>query len=126
MRLLALVLLLSTSSASWAGAQESASNDAWLLGVWEKTRDEDRDRPDTLKFQADGTFVAYGPGCEEKVYPFHIHKGNVYLDITIPGQGPVALVYRPDQARTSLTFTSPRTLNNATYERVPDPTCGKG
>lgn len=124
MRFLPLLLLVSASSASWAAKQEPTGDHAWLLGVWEKTQDEDRDRPDSLKFQTDDTFVSYGPSCEEKVFPFHIHKGNVYLDVAIPGKGPVALVYRPNQSRTALTFTSPRTLNNATYERVPKPTCG--
>jgi len=105
-----------------AKSQDPSSN--WILGVWEKTQDDDHSRADTLKFLSNGTFVAYGPRCEEKVFPYHIHAGNIYLDIEIPGKGPVALVYRPNQAHTALTFTSPRTMNNAVYERVVHPTCG--
>lgn len=98
----------------------------WLVGVWQKTQDEDRSPPDTIKFLPNGQFINYGPNCEEKVNPYFLHGGNVYLSIEIPGKGPVALVFKPSGDRKALTFTSPRTLNNAVYEQAPNPPCGGG
>ena len=106
-------------------AEKPPTAASWIFGTWEKTQDEDKSPPDTIKFLPNGTFVSYGPNCEEKIFPYHVHGGNIYLDIDILGKGPVALVYRPNDAHTALTFTSPRTMNNAVYEHVSHPTCGR-
>lgn len=121
--LLVLVAFFGAGAVFSCRAANSRATDHWLLGVWEKTYDEDHAPPDTVKFLPNGTFISYGKNCEERIFLYHLHAGNVYLDIEIPGKGPVALVSRPNQAHTKLTFTSPRTLNNATYERVAHPTC---
>ena len=95
----------------------------WLVGTWQKTLDEDNSPPDKVLFRADGTFVSYGKNCEERVNPHFIHDGNVFLMVGIPDKGPVALVFQPSQDRQWLTFTSPRTRNNARYEKRPSAAC---
>ena len=106
-------------------AESLQSSDlGWLVGTWQKTQDEDGTSPDTLRFRNDGTWVAYGPDCEECIYKYFVHGGDVFLFIPIE-KGPVALVYRPNSSHSALTFTSPRTRNNAVYEKVANPICGK-
>ena len=116
----ALLLAAAGSDRSIAAPPNTAD---WLVGTWQKTLDEDNAPPDKMLFRADGTFVSYGKHCEERVNPYFIHDGNVFLVVGIPDKGPVALVFRPSQDRQSLTFTSPRTLNNARYEKRPPAAC---
>jgi len=102
----------------------TATAEAWLLGTWQKTQDEDNSPDDVMKFNSDGTWIAYGPGCQEKLFQYFLHEGNVFLVIPIE-KGPVSLVFRPSLDKKQLTFTSPRTMNNAIYEKVDKPFCGK-
>lgn len=102
----------------------SAQAEPWLVGTWQKTQDEDNSPDDVLKFNDDGTWVAYGPECQEKLYEYFMHKGDVFLFIPIQ-KGPVSLVFHPSPDKKRLTFTSPRTMNNAIYEKVENPLCGK-
>ena len=99
------------------------TSNSWLVGIWQKTIDEDNSPDDVIKFNPDGTWVGYGPKCEEKLYKYFVHEGDVFFLIPIP-KGPVSLVFRPNEQKTKLVFTSPRTMNNASYEKVKKPLCG--
>lgn len=115
-------LLLALAGSGYSTAAPPTTMD-WLVGTWEKTHDEDNSPPDILLFRSDGTFVSYAPRCEERVNSYFMHDGKVFMVIGIPDKGPVALVFQPSQNHQSLTFTSPRTLNNAVYEKRPSATC---
>jgi hypothetical protein len=106
--------------ASCAVSQPKNDSDVtWLVGTWEKTVDEDSSSPaDTITFKGDGTWISFGPGNKQMINTFHLYGGDVYLTLEMQSQGPVALVFRPSKDRTRLVFTSPRTINNATYERA--------
>jgi hypothetical protein len=56
---------------------------------------------------------------------YHIHNGNVYVTIEIPGKGPIAIVLHPTSNNSRLTFTSPRSRNNATYAKLKTNPCAK-
>lgn len=92
----------------------------WLNGTWEKTFDEDGAPSDKITFRGDGSWISYGPDGQEMTLPYHLDSGDIYLTILSdkPGNGPVALVLRPSHDHAKLTFTSPRTGKNATYERA--------
>lgn len=98
----------------------------WIVGTWQKTLDEDHAPPDVMTFRADGTFLSFGPKCEQRTNHYFVHEGDAYLVVMIPGKGPVALVFRPNSDKSHLTFTSPRTLQNAQYEKIASPPCGRG
>jgi hypothetical protein len=89
---------------------------AWAVGFWAQVLDEDgRPGDDTLQFRKDGTFVVYGSKCQQfPVGYFHLHQGNIYATFKTP-KGLVAAVYVPFQQHQRLTYTSPRTGNNAVY-----------
>jgi hypothetical protein len=118
------VALTAVLATAFLGQTSCASEGPdWLVGVWQKTHDEDQSPADTIRFRPDGNFINYGPNCQEKLNPYFVHGGNVYLSIEIPGKGPVALVFKPSVDKKALTFTSPKTLNNAVYEQAPNPPC---
>jgi hypothetical protein len=102
------------------GAKESPT---WLLGIWQKTQDEDNSPNDVMKFNADGAWIGYGPKCEEKLFEYFVRNGDVFLIIPLE-KGPISLLFRSSTDRKRLTFTSPRTRNNAIYEMVKKPVCG--
>jgi hypothetical protein len=97
----------------------------WMIGFWHMTADEDHGPTgEVIEFRADGTYVAYTEICA--TYPaaeFHVFKGDIYVTSEIPGKGPVSVIFHPDKERTRLTFTSARTHNNATYERLASTKC---
>jgi hypothetical protein len=96
---------------------------SWAIGFWHGILDEDSPSGpfDYMEFRSDGTVKQYGycRGGEPtggEVSQFHLSGGDIYLTAEIAGKGPVALVFRPNSAKTRLTYTSPRTRNNAVYE----------
>jgi len=94
------------------------SPDSWMTGTWTATSDEDGTPADIFDFTADGKYVNYGVGCAVRSeMPFHVHGGDIYISIELD-KGPISIVFRPSADRTKLTFTSPRTRNNAVYERL--------
>ncbi|WP_157616974.1 hypothetical protein [Rhodanobacter sp. Soil772] len=114
MKIIALTLILSgLLGASCARAEQVP---AWAEGFWAQVVDEDgRPGDDTLKFRKDGSFVVYGSKCQEfPVGEFHLYKGNIYATFKTP-KGLVSAVYIPSKKHQRLTFTSPRTGNNAVY-----------
>ena len=123
-----LTLLIAAAALCIAGVACSApkaDSNEWLLGTWQKTADEDAGPPDSMTFREDGRFVTYGASCEEHSNSYFVHDGNVFLFIPMK-KGPVALVLQPSNDKESLTFTSPRTLNNAVYEPREKPHCRGG
>jgi hypothetical protein len=114
-----LVLLAVTSFACTAGAPGSTD---WPLGTWIKTTDEDNGPADSITFRDDGTFATYDDQCREHRNAYFIQTGMIFL--VIPKEkGPVALVLVPTTDKMSMSFTSPRTQNNAVYIRSRVPHC---
>ncbi|WP_333237760.1 hypothetical protein [Microcoleus sp. AT13-A5] len=90
--------------------------------------DEDGTPNDTMEIRADGTYVSHGWSCQvANVIPYHLHRGDLYATIEIPGKGPISIVFRHLENDT-ISFTSPRTRNNAFYSRLRTNPCpgGKG
>ena len=89
------------------------------------TADEDHGPlGEVMEFTRDGGYVWLGHDCtaRPKLDAF-VHDGNIYVTNIIPGKGPVAVIFHPNAEHTELTYTSPRTKNNATYERVTGNKC---
>lgn len=79
-----------------------------------------------IEFTASGEYFSYGKKCTSgKPMRFHVHDGDVYVTSMIKGKGPVSVVFHPVENHAKLTFTSPRTFNNATYSKVSPAPCGK-
>jgi hypothetical protein len=97
---------------------------SWLVGTWTVTFDEDGTPPDFSDFTADGRYINHGFDCSVRTeMPIHFYNGDIYVTGEIPDKGPIALVFRPSPDKKHLTYTSPRTRNNATLERLPGPKC---
>lgn len=95
----------------------------WLIGTWTPVSDEDGTPPDFADFTADGMYINHGFDCSIRVEaPFHLHDGDIYITFEVPDKGPIALVFRPDLDGKRLTYTSPRTRNNAIMEKT-QPKC---
>lgn len=115
---LVLALLLAADFAS-----ALPPGDSWFVGFWNMTADEDGTPSDTMEFRADGSYVNYGYQCRQATAKYHVIAGDIYVTHEVPGKGPIALVFRPSRDRTKLTYTSPRTRNNAVYERLSKSPC---
>lgn len=99
----------------------------WPYGFWVGVLDEDTLPLDFFEIRSDGIVVFWG-FCRDGratgglAHPFHIYSGDIYVTSEIPGKGPIAQVLRPNNSKTKLTYTSPRTRNNQYYEyRVKSP-----
>lgn len=101
------------------GAHAGDKSTSWVTGAWTATSDEDGTPADFMEFRADGTYVNYGFDCSvASEMPFHGHAGDIYVTSEVLGKGPISIVFRPSQDKSKLTYTSPRTRNNAVYERL--------
>lgn len=107
-----------------ACAAEKQAAPEWLLRTWTKTLDEDNGPADSITFRADGTFVTYDEQCSEHANRYFVDGGLVFLVIPME-KGPVALVLKPERDHSSMTFTSPRTRNNAVYAASDSPHCNR-
>jgi hypothetical protein len=108
-----------------AGAAHSSQNSesaGWLVGTWKMISDEDHGTLESIVFRADGRFATYDEQCKEHTNSYFVRNGMVFL-VVPQAKGPVALILVPDAKRSSMTFTSPRTLNNAVYKRSEEPRC---
>jgi hypothetical protein len=123
-KLLILPLLLAGLS-SPSIAAEQAPVPKWLLGIWELTDDPDRSPTDWMEYRADGTFVNTLLDCRKATGTFHLFRGDIYLAIEQNGKF-LANGSRPNQEKTKLLYTSPRTRNTATYEKVASVKCHGG
>ena len=95
-----------------------------LTGVWTAVSDEDGTPADVFELRGNGTYVNYGIGCNiQEEMPYHVFHGDLYVTSEIPDKGPIAIVFRPSRDGKQLTFTSPRTRNNAVYERLASNPC---
>jgi hypothetical protein len=117
------ILLLVIARAVWA--MVAPEDYSWLYGYWLTTADEDSRVPiaDWNEFRADGTYVNISPDCHRAYGKFHTFDGDVYVTVEVPKKGPIAIIFRPAKSRVQLTFTSPRTRNNATLSKVEQTTC---
>jgi hypothetical protein len=117
-----LVVILTSSCGRF---EEPSQGSAWSAGFWRMTADEDNGPlGEVMEFTADGGYIWHGRDCV--AYPqidAHVHNGDIYVTSTIPGKGPVAVIFHPNADHTQLTFTSPRTKNDATYQRISGNKC---
>lgn len=95
----------------------------WFVGVWSMTEDEDGTPEETIEFRTGGIFVTYGSRCRPATATYREVAGDIYVTYEIPGKGPVVMVFRPSKDHLKLTYTSPRTRNNAVYERLAKNPC---
>lgn len=121
MRFLLLAALL-TPTSSYAAASPKLA-DSWLYGAWTVEHDEDGTPPDVMAF-IPGKYVGYGVNCAYRMEsPMHVYTGDVYVTFEVPGKGPIALIFHPTESGSKLTFTSPRTRNNAVYKKLDKNPC---
>lgn len=107
-------------------APSAESKPAWMVGTWTAVSDEDGTPADVMEFRKDGKYVNYGFNCALAAeMPFHVYAGDIYVTSEVPNKGPISIVFRPSQDKGKLTYTSPRTRNNAVYERLPSNPCRK-
>jgi hypothetical protein len=113
--------LLLTFGVSCSAAEPMSAND--FVGFWELSFDEDGSPKDTMEIRADGTYISHGWSCRtSEEAPYHLHNGDLYVTFEMPEKGPVAIVFRKvEDGR--LSFTSPRTRNNAYYARLEKNPC---
>ena len=105
-----------------AGARSEDSN-FWMAGFWGATSDEDKSPLDVMEFRKDGTWANYGHKCGRYAESrFHVFEGDIYVKLEHP-KGPIAIVFHPSFGKRKLTYTSPRTRNNAVYERLAGNPC---
>lgn len=95
----------------------------WFVGLWHTTTDEDGTSSDTIAFRAYGSYVNCGPACQRATAKYHVVARDIHVTVEVPGKGPIAIVFRPSSDGTKLTYTSPRTRNNAVYERLSKSPC---
>jgi hypothetical protein len=112
--------IITLSSLLCAGCVNAAPTDkmpSWSVGYWAQTQDEDgRPGDDTLEIRPDGAVISYDANCNALAAgTLHLHNGNFYAT-WIARKGPISMIYAPSADHKSLTFTSPRTGNNAVYE----------
>ena len=100
----------------------------WLYGYWELSTDEDGGvrGMDVDEFRPDGTYSILGPGCKPQLGRYHVFDSDIYVTYDVQGKGPVAMIFRPNATKTILTYTSPRTRNNSTYEKLQRSPCDHG
>lgn len=118
------VVLLSAALAFSGSAcsTDRAGESDWPVGTWVKTIDEDNGPPDSVTFRSDGTFATYDKQCRVHTNAYFVEKGMIFLIIPLK-KGPVALIFRPNADKSSMSFTSPRTQNNAVYVPSGAPHC---
>jgi hypothetical protein len=128
-RILAIFLLtVTTMSASAMPGPDTKETLGWLYGYWELATDEDGGLRgmDVDEFRRDGTYSILGPDCKPHLGHYHVFDGDIYVTFDISGKGPIAMIFRPSPTKKTLTYTSPRTRNNATYEKPPGSPCARG
>ena len=91
----------------------------WAVGYWVQIEDEDgRPGDDGIKLSTDGTAVVYDAGCNPLPSgSAHLYDELLYVTFTAR-KGPISMLYAPTADHKKLVFTSPRTGNNAVYERA--------
>ena len=127
MRLETLILAIAATASLPAYAAKNSAVPSWLPGIWQMTEDEDKGPlGELVEFTADGKYYFYGKDClSMQPIGFHVYDGNVYVTNVIPSKGPVSVIFHPVDNQTKLTFTSPRTFNNAIYSKTSLTTCEK-
>ena len=119
------VLAVAVALGSFACSASDRSDPTWVIGYWHMTSDEDNESiGGVIEFRANGQYIGYDKNCN--LYPtaeYHGHRGNIYVTSEIPGKGPVSVIFHPNSNRSTLTFTSARTHNNAVYERLAGNKC---
>ena len=96
---------------------------SWLVGNWKLVSDEDHTgMSDSIQFRADSMWRNYAPTCNFSMGKYVLIKEDVVMLVELK-KGPTALVFRPNTDHTTLSFTSPRTNNNSTYERIKSMPC---
>ena len=99
---------------------EDASSSHASMGFWQMTSDEDNGPlGEIVEFRSNGTYIAYDKNCDDfPPLPLHVYAGDLYVTSVLPGKGPVSIVYHLGGDGKTLSYTSPRTRNNAYFSRV--------
>jgi len=123
----ALLACANATAAARGSAAAASESPVWLIGQWTLAEDEDGGPPgmDLDEFFEDGRYIIYGPNCRESVATWHMFRGDIYVTLDVRGKGPIALIFHPNAEHTALTFTSPRTRNNAIYRRATTSVCSR-
>jgi hypothetical protein len=121
------VLVIASGSVLPLHAATSEAPPSWLPGIWQMTQDEDKGPlGELVEFTVSGEYFFYGKEClAMKPIRFHVHNGDIYVTNIIEGKGPVSVIFHPIEKHSKLTFTSPRTFNNATYSKTSLTRCKK-
>jgi hypothetical protein len=123
--ILGLTLVCCTATATATSIERTRSS-SLLVGSWTAISDEDHTPADFFEITANGKYINYGFNCSVRhEAPTHWWNGDLYVTNEIFGKGPISIVFRPSADGNKLTFTSPRTFNNAVYARIPSIPCLK-
>jgi hypothetical protein len=128
-QILAILLLAVTATTGFAQTRPDLGEALnWLYGYWQLATDEDGGFKgmDVDEFRPDGTYSILGHNCNPQLGRYHVFDGDIYVTFDVPGKGPIALIFRPSVTKKTLTYTSPRTRNNATFEKLPGSPCTRG
>ena len=110
-----LAIFASSQSSTASQSKHSPS----LVGYWTAISDEDGTPADFFEITKNGKYVNYGFDCTVRNEArTHVWEGNLYVTHQIPGKGPIAIIFHPNADGSKMTFTSPRTRNNAVYARI--------
>jgi hypothetical protein len=120
MRWMIFAFLGTLGASTTAHAQQMSPS--WLVGTWTVISDEDHTPPDFADFTVDGKYINHGFNCSIRAeMSFHIYNGDIYVTAEISGKGPIAMVFRPSSDKKTMSYTSPRTHNNAVMAQVKTP-----
>ncbi|MGY0613460.1 MULTISPECIES: hypothetical protein [unclassified Luteimonas] len=104
-------------------ARANESLDTQFVGFWELDYDEDGTPRDTMEFTAEGRYVMHGIECDlMESFPYHVYRGNLFVALDVPDKGPIAMIFHSN-VDGRLSFTSPRTRQNAYYKRLSADPC---
>lgn len=120
----AIGLAASIALSATACSADAPADADWQVGTWTKTYDEDNDPADSITFRDDGTFATYDADCKAHTNSYFVRDDLIFLVIPMT-KGPVALVFKPTEDKSILSFTSPRTRNVALFTRAEKPHCAQ-
>jgi hypothetical protein len=111
-RAVALALLLMSAGVA------SATDQAWLLGRWEMTRDPDGGAKDWLEFATDGRVISTKPDGQRLTGRYLASESEVQINFKV-GTLSVIVTLAADADKQHLYAKSARTGNTAVYEKRP-------
>ena len=99
-------------------AMASATDQVWLLGHWEMTRDPDGGPKDSLEFATDGRVISSKPDGQRLTGRYVASEAEVQMNFKV-GNMSVIITLAADPDQKHLYARSARTGNTAVYEKRP-------